>query len=280
MPVKDRLTALKLTAADRNDPDVVPKGEVKIEMSVQGSLDKFFEEVELMNGQLDSIDRNIGLVKQKHNLILSSPASDERDKNELERLMEQIKNTAGNLRTHLKNLESSIEREEQTGAVSADLRIRKTQHATLTRRFTTVMSDYNKAQTDYKERCKTRIKRQLEITGRPTADDQIDEMLESGDPQIFTQGIVAESQQAKQALADVEARHQDIIKLESNIKELRDMFVDMAMLVEQQVGFQFCIGGKRLVEFSVSFNYHYSVRGTTACVIDTPLCVCVSLHTC
>lgn len=48
--------------------------------------------------------------------------------------------------------------------------------------------------------------------------------------------IVAESQQAKQALADVEARHQDIIKLESNIKELRDMFVDMAMLVEAQVG--------------------------------------------
>lgn len=79
-----------------------------------------------MNGQLDSIQNNIVLMKQKHNLILSSPASDERklcpsllasrllsfcstifaylegDKTELEQLMDQIKHTAGSLRTHLK----------------------------------------------------------------------------------------------------------------------------------------------------------------------------------
>lgn len=34
----------------------------------------------------------------------------------------------------------------------------------------------------------------------------------------------------------MEARHQDIVKLETNIRELRDMFVDMALLVEAQVG--------------------------------------------
>ena len=42
---------------------------------------------------------------------------------------------------------------------------------------------------------------------------------------------------AKQTLADIEARHADIIKLESSIKELHDMFIDMAMLVESQVQF-------------------------------------------
>jgi t-SNARE complex subunit (syntaxin) len=41
--------------------------------------------------------------------------------------------------------------------------------------------------------------------------------------------------QAKQTLADIEARHADIIKLETSIKELHDMFMDMAMLVESQV---------------------------------------------
>ena len=40
---------------------------------------------------------------------------------------------------------------------------------------------------------------------------------------------------AKQTLADIEARHADIIKLETSIKELHDMFMDMAMLVESQV---------------------------------------------
>lgn len=44
-----------------------------------------------------------------------------------------------------------------------------------------------------------------------------------------------DTQKAKQTLADIEARHADIIKLENSIRELHDMFMDMAMLVESQV---------------------------------------------
>lgn len=40
----------------------------------------------------------------------------------------------------------------------------------------------------------------------------------------------------KQALNEIETRHTEIIKLENSIRELHDMFVDMAMLVESQVG--------------------------------------------
>lgn len=47
--------------------------------------------------------------------------------------------------------------------------------------------------------------------------------------------IIMETQQAKQTLADIEARHEDIVKLETSIRELHDMFMDMAMLVESQV---------------------------------------------
>jgi t-SNARE complex subunit (syntaxin) len=49
-----------------------------------------------------------------------------------------------------------------------------------------------------------------------------------------------ETQQAKQTLADIEARHADIIKLENSIRELHDMFMDMAMLVENQVRETIC----------------------------------------
>ena len=47
--------------------------------------------------------------------------------------------------------------------------------------------------------------------------------------------IITDTQQAKQTLADIEARHNDILKLEASIRELHDMFMDMAMLVESQV---------------------------------------------
>ena len=41
---------------------------------------------------------------------------------------------------------------------------------------------------------------------------------------------------SKQALSEIETRHSEIIKLENSIRELHDMFMDMAMLVESQVG--------------------------------------------
>ena len=57
---------------------------------------------------------------------------------------------------------------------------------------------------------------------------------------------MTDTQQAKQTLADIEARHADIIKLENSIRELHDMFMDMAMLVESQVkscsiGLRYCL---------------------------------------
>ena len=63
-------------------------------------------------------------------------------------------------------IEQNIEQEEKVNKASADLRIRKTQHSSLSRKFVEVMTEYNRTQTDYRERCKARIQRQLEITGK------------------------------------------------------------------------------------------------------------------
>lgn len=88
-------------------------------------------------------------------------------KQELEDLMADIKKTANRVRTKLKGIEQNIEQEEQANKSSADLRIRKTQHSTLSRKFVEVMTEYNRTQTDYRERCKGRIQRQLEISKWP-----------------------------------------------------------------------------------------------------------------
>lgn len=69
--------------------------------------------------------------------------------------------------------------------------------------------------------------------GKATTDAELEEMLESGNSAVFTAGIV-DAGVSKQALSEIEARHKDIVRLESSIKELHDMFVDIAMLVESQ----------------------------------------------
>ncbi|XP_058837968.1 syntaxin-1A isoform X1 [Topomyia yanbarensis] len=226
---KDRLAALQ--AAQSDDEDMPEDVAVPVE---GGFMEEFFKDVEDIREMIDKIQANVEEVKKKHSAILSAPQSDEKTKQELEDLMADIKKTANRVRGKLKAIEQNIEQEEQTNKSNADLRIRKTQHSALSRKFVEVMTEYNRTQTDYRERCKGRIQRQLEITGRATTNEELEEMLEQGNSAVFTQGIIMETQQAKQTLADIEARHADIIKLENSIRELHDMFMDMAMLVESQ----------------------------------------------
>ncbi|XP_071479614.1 syntaxin-like isoform X4 [Diadema antillarum] len=226
--MRDRLGSLK-----RNEEDEVG-AEVAVNVETEKFMEEFFEQVEEIRNSIDKISKNVEEVKKKHSDILSAPQADEKVKEELEELMNDIKKTANKVRGKLKVMEQSIEQEESSKMNSADVRIRKTQHSTLSRKFVEVMTDYNSTQTDYRERCKGRIQRQLEITGKSTTDDELEDMLESGNPAIFTSGIIMDTQQAKQTLRDIEARHNDIIKLETSIRELHDMFMDMAMLVESQ----------------------------------------------
>ncbi|XP_023290124.1 syntaxin isoform X6 [Orussus abietinus] len=228
---KDRLAAL--VAAQSDDDDVADEVAVPVG-GTDDFMTEFFAEVEEIREMIDKIQTNVEEVKKKHSAILSAPQTDEKVKLELEELMADIKKTANKVRAKLKVIEQNIETEEHTNKSSADLRIRKTQHSTLSRKFVEVMTEYNRTQTDYRERCKGRIQRQLEITGRTTTNEELENMLEQGNPAVFTQGIIMETQQAKQTLADIEARHADIIKLENSIRELHDMFMDMAMLVESQ----------------------------------------------
>jgi len=71
---------------------------------------------------------------------------------------------------------------------------------------------------------------------KPEATQQeIDEALESGNTQIFQQEILNQRHsQAKDALNYIENRHRDILRLEQSIKELHQLFLDMAILVETQ----------------------------------------------
>jgi len=219
---RDRLAALRAAQSDEDD-----MGGDDVAVNMEGTkMDEFFLDVEEIRANIDKIQANVEEVKRKHSAILSAPQTDEKMKQELEDSMSDIKKTANRVRSKLKVIETGIDQEEFINRASAELRIKKTQQSTLSRKFVEVMTEYNRTQTDYRERCKSRIQRQLEITGRTTTNEELENMLEQGNPAVFTQGIIMDTAAAKQTLADIEARHADIIKLETSIKELHDMFMD------------------------------------------------------
>ncbi|VDN15406.1 unnamed protein product [Dibothriocephalus latus] len=96
------------------------------------------------------------------------------------------------------------------------------------------MNTYNECQLEYRDKCKGRIKLQLQIAGKPVSDDKVEEMLDSTNPSVFTEALMEQTEAAKRSLLEIEARHADILKLERSIEEMRDLFSEIALLVDQQ----------------------------------------------
>ncbi|XP_072000505.1 syntaxin-2 isoform X2 [Engystomops pustulosus] len=226
--MRDRLTELSAAKASEEDGDSV------VVIEKEQFMDDFFHQVEEIRNHIAKISENVGEVKKKHSTILSAPNPEEKTKDELENLNKEIKSIANKVRTKLKAIAQTIDQDENANKSSVNLRIRKSQHTVLSRKFGEVMIAYNETQIQFRERSKGRIQRQLEITGKTTTDEELEEMLESGNPSIFTSDIISDSKITRQALNEIESRHKDIMKLESSIRELHDLFMDIAMLVETQ----------------------------------------------
>ncbi|XP_067314037.1 syntaxin 3b isoform X2 [Pseudorasbora parva] len=261
--MKDRLEQLKATC-DHDDEDV------EIAVDNAAFMDEFFGQIEDIRNSIDKIDENVVEVKKLYSVILSAPTSDQKTQDDLEALTNDIKKMANNARNKLKTIERNLEAEEAE-RVSADMRIRKSQHAVLSRKFVDVMTKYNEAQVDFREKSKGRIQRQLEITGKATTDEELEEMLEGGNAAVFTAGIV-DSGISKQALSEIEARHKDIVRLESSIKELHDMFVDIAMLVESQaeVTPRLCSASSPYISCSSQFDPWFQKEMHSLCIALQP----------
>ncbi|XP_057579875.1 syntaxin-2-like isoform X2 [Hippopotamus amphibius kiboko] len=225
--MRDRLP--DLTACRKSDD-----GDAAIVVEKDHFMDDFIHQVEEIRNSIDIIAQYVEEVKKNHSIILSAPNPEGKIKEELEDLNKEIKKTADKIQTKLKSIEQSFDQDESGNRTSVDLRIRRTQHSVLSQKFVDVMTEYNEAPTLFRERSKSRIQRQLEITRKTTTDDELEEMLESGNPSICTSDIISDSQITRQNLNEIESRHKDIMKLESSIRELHEMFVDMAMFVETQ----------------------------------------------
>ncbi|KAL4660412.1 syntaxin-2 isoform X2 [Arapaima gigas] len=225
--MRDRLADLTASSTYVEENATVP-------MDSDAFMEEFFHKVEEIRGLIDKISSQVEEVKKKYSMILSAPNPDQKTKEELEQLTNEIKKNANAVRAKLKTMHQNLPPDENVIRSSVDLRIQKTQHTVLSRKFVEVMTEYNEAQVSFRQRSKGRIQRQLEITGRVTTNEELEDMLESGNPSIFTSDIISDSQITRQALNEIESRHKDIIRLENSIKELHEMFVDMAVLVETQ----------------------------------------------
>ncbi|XP_063285117.1 syntaxin-4-like [Pelobates fuscus] len=193
---------------------------------------QLLETTQDIRNSLQLLEEKVKQLEASQVKILTMPLPEDDMKRDLENLRGEIKRLAKDIRAKLQKIE--VTEDEELVMTNVHIRMRRTQHGVLSKKFIELINRCNIAQTEYKERNVKRIKRQLQITGHSVTDEKFDEMLESGQINVFTCNILQDTQAAKQALNEIEARHEEILKLEKSIVELHEMFTFLAMEVEAQ----------------------------------------------
>jgi len=241
--MQDRLGELRADLEpipEEEEPDV-ESGTVNLptEEGQDEFMKEFFEEVNSIKGGMATIKTNIHSIEESYGqtLVAINVEQGQKHSEELERSIDSTNLAAADVRNKLKEMNEANKKLKEAERGCAQGRIRINMHGSLTKKFLDLMAEYQEVQTKYKNKYRERVERQYKIVKPNATQDEIDEVLESGNSgQIFAQKILDTEKhaQAKDALAYIENKHKDILKLEQSIKELHQLFLEVAILVEAQ----------------------------------------------
>ncbi|XP_006891721.1 PREDICTED: syntaxin-11 [Elephantulus edwardii] len=196
------------------------------------SLYRDIQELQTENHHLMADVKRLGKQNTRFLTSMRRLSSIKRDTNSIAK---DIKARGEAIHRKLRSMKALSEAAEaQHGANSAVARIARAQYSALTRAFQSAMHEYNQAEMKQRANCKIRIQRQLEIMGKDVSGDQIEDMFEQGKWDVFSENLLADVKGARAALNEIESRHRELLRLESRIRDVHELFLQMATLVEEQ----------------------------------------------
>ena len=201
------------------------------------SLSDFFAEIDEIKGSIRDIDNNVARIETLHARSLNEIANDEQSAWSAKQLDQLIAETSGltnTTKTAIKTLES---RNAKLPPGAGDTSTRKTQVASVKKKFMDSIQRYQKVEQAYRQKTKQRMEREYRIVRPDATPAEVQAAVEDSDGrQIFSQALMSSTRhgEAKQALSEVQSRHQDILKIEKTITELAQLFNDMSILIEEQ----------------------------------------------
>ncbi|NP_001086646.1 syntaxin 11 S homeolog [Xenopus laevis] len=199
------------------------------------ALESLYQDIQLIRTENQLMKVDVKRLGKQTTRFLTSMRRLSSIKRDSSSIAKDIKTRAEGIHRKLQSLKNfSEDSESKYGESSVMARVSKSQYMTLTREFQQVMVEYNEAEMVQRENCKIRIQRQLEIMGKDVSCNQIDEMIEQGKWDVFSENLLSDVKVARSALNEIETRHKELLKLETRIREVHDLFLQMALLVEEQ----------------------------------------------
>ena len=243
----DRLRELQKNkgAADLSDVEVGGVGDEYEGLNAAGGgqnelLREFFSDVELVKKNVNVIKQVIKRVSEIQQQVVFANSNDKEAElsAELKPLTDETNKRANQTKQILQDLREGTEKMKQRADTKqSEIRIRENLVATLTRKFIDVMKEYQSVQTKYKTEIKKKVKRHVQIVKSDASSEEIDAIIRNGGAdkiikETILQGEASETVRNMYLL--VSDKYQDVLALEQSINELNQMFIDFALLTEQQ----------------------------------------------
>eukprot|EP00667_Euglena_gracilis_P016337 EG_transcript_17067 len=205
--------------------------------ATRGDMDEFFRQVKVVQDGIKGIDQCTEDIKAKHSEALMNTDSDKTKaiSAELDDLIQLVVAKSTEVKAGLKMIEEQIKLMDTT-ARPAEVRIRQNQHQLLLKHFINSMKAYQDASEQYSQKYREQVKRRIKTrfnaeNGETLNEVEVDrlatQLLDEGkEDSIF--------QQCKDVYEQIQENHRDILRIERSMRELNQMFADMALLVEEQ----------------------------------------------
>lgn len=204
-------------------------------------MKQFFDDVEAIKLDISAIaDATEKIITLKDKAVLATSETEESNISDTIRTLVEGTNSRAkkckNLLGLLKEENSNLKKEEK--AKPTDLRVRDNLVNTLLRKFIDEMKRYQNAQQQYKTDVKKKVTRQVQMIKPDATDQEVDQIMrsEGGREALYQQQILSGgvNDQIKTQYRAVAGKYQDILTLEASVAELHQMFLDFALLTEQQ----------------------------------------------
>eukprot|EP00917_Polyrhabdina_sp_WS-2016_P025503 GHVP01054907.1.p1 GENE.GHVP01054907.1~~GHVP01054907.1.p1 ORF type:complete len:324 (+),score=52.48 GHVP01054907.1:615-1586(+) len=226
----------------------------------------YFTKVDIVKSGINEVQQSCYRIVKLKQASLSSTDSqqDKENSNQLNKILSKTNQNVLAIKKALETLKLENETYAQKSPGSSESRIRDNLHATLTRKFREVLSQYQTLQTTYKQDVKEKVTRQVKIVYPNATPEELNEIID-GDPEAASQAISLKisggHESLRDALSDIQEKYNDIRKLENSVQELHQMFVDLSTLVDAQ--------GELLdqIEYSVTSAVDYTEKAEQELVV-------------
>lgn len=189
-----------------------------------GSDEEFWSELSATNSNLSQLQEEIQAVRSAHQQSLTS--TDPGASAHADQLNDGARATRETCKNQIKKLFKLAKGDKA----------KKAQTEAVKTRFTTLLQEHQLVEKEFRKKVKDRVERQYRIVNPNATEEEVQQVTESDNPQVFSQALLNSNRYgaARGAYREVQERHAEIQKIEKTLTELAQMFQEMAMLVEQQ----------------------------------------------